>query len=273
MTLEEELAKKAAEEEAAKKAAAEVAAKKSDDDVSDDDLDGDKKKPDDKGDGKTPEGQSKEERAKQARDRRERELKEREEQIRQEAYEKGKKDGALGASKKNEFTNEPIADEYDLKVYEVQKKIKESGGDPIADLPKELARIDRENASRKAAADKTKSDGDAKIDKDLKEAMSAYPEYGSAEKMKGLMSDPEFSDYADGKLGTKPLKEIIASFKAFKAKYGDKDAEKKRAEEEEAKRKASAPGSNGKPPKPKKPYAEMTKEEKIEELKRQHLVN
>ena len=108
--------------------------------------------------------QSREENAKQAaaRRKREEEQKKHDEEIRQKAFEEGKKAGRLESSKVNTFTDEPIEDEYDLKIFEIQKQIKAEGGDPIKDLPKRLAKLNREEEqTRKTKEEETKKSSEA----------------------------------------------------------------------------------------------------------------
>lgn len=152
--------------------------------------------------------QDREKNAEQARIRREKEQKEREEKIKKEAFEQGKKQALLEAQKINPFTETEINDEYDLEVLNIQKKIKESGGDPLKDLPKELAKKRREEAQKR----EEKSNEDEKINSDIKEFSEENPDID----VKKLLENEDFKDYCEGKLGKKPLKEIYAKFMKLK---------------------------------------------------------
>lgn len=243
-----------------------------DDDEEDEDADDedekDKKSKEQKGsdDKKSKKVQDEAERARQAKARREREAKEqqaREKAIEEKAYLKGK----LDSTKVNTFTNEPIEDEYDLKIYEIQKELDKEGKDPITDLPKRLAELNR-NAGKKAKeeADSKKEREDA-IDKDISDFRAKYPKVNVAE----LLKDPDFKDYSDGRLGIKggkSLAQIYEDFEKFKSKYVTKKVE----EEEEDDGKKSPPSPDGGRKHQKTSYSTMSEEDKIKELKRQGLI-
>lgn len=220
---------------------------------------------DDKDEAKKKEQQDKEERARQAKARREREAREREareEQIRKEAYLKGKLEGV----KVNKFNNEPIKDEYDLFIYETQLKLEEEGKDPEADLPKRLAEINREKAKKASEKASEQQKLNEKIDKEFTEFRGKFPSI----KINELLQDPDFKDYADGRLGKgdKTLTQLYESFLKLKEKFS---GDKKEEEEDDGKR--SAPSPNGGRKQEKTSYSSMTKEEKIKELRRQGLIN
>jgi len=232
-----------------------------DDGHDDDDEDEDDEKSKSK---KSKEEQDREERARQAKLRREREAKERkarEEEIERKAYLKGK----LEASKVNEFTKEPIEDEYDLFIYETQKALEKEGKDPISDLPKRLAEINRENGKKASKEADEKQKLNEKIDREFVEFRGKYPKV----KIPELLEDPDFKDYADGRLGkgNKSLTQLYESFLALKEKFGDKEKE----EEDDGKKTPPSPNGGRKHQKPS--YSSMSKEEKIKELRRQGLIN
>lgn len=216
--------------------------------------------------------QSQEENARQAKLRREKEQKEkeaREEQIRKEAYEKGK----IDATKVNPFTNKPIEDKYDLKIYELQKKIKDKGGDPIADLPSELAKLEREEARKQSDAALAKAKEDENILKDIEDFKSKYKDVD----VKALLNDPLFDKFSNGKLGNgkdsfiKVYEDFLEFKKLVSSSKDDEEEQKKR--ESDAKKKGSAPSSNGGKTKDEKTsYSKMSKEERIKLLKKQGLI-
>jgi len=210
--------------------------------------------------------QSREENAKQAaaRRKREEEQKKHDEEIRQQAFEEGKKAGRLESSKVNTFTNEPIEDEYDLKIFEIQKQIKAEGGDPIKDLPKRLAKLNREEEqTRKTKEEETKKSSEA-AKNDIKDFIA---EVGSAAKAKEIYNDENFQVFIEGKLGKKPLKELYQDYLKFKKGLGvDEDSD------EEGRRKGGTPGPNGRQGGQPKKYSSLSKEEKAEFLKKNGLI-
>lgn len=238
------------------------------DDVDDIDNDGDDDKDDksnrDDETKKSKEEQDKAERARQAKARREREAKEREareREIEEKAYLKGK----LDSTKVNTFTEEPIEDEYDLFIYETQKELEKEGKDPISDLPKRLAEINRKKAKEANDKAKEKEQLNEKIDKEFAEFRGKYPD----QKISELLNDPDFKDYADGRLGKgdKTLTQLYENFLKLKQKFGGK---KEGEEEDDGKRGAPSPTGGRKTQKTS--YSEMSEEEKIKELRRQGLI-
>ena len=247
-----------------------------DEDLDDEDLDDDEKGTDKSGhdDDKEEDGteekkskkeeQDKNERARQAKARREREAKEREDRekrIREEAYLKGK----LDSTKVNTFTEEPIEDEYDLFIFETQKQLEKEGKDPISDLPKRLAEINRKKAKEASEKESEKNKLNEQIDKEFAEFRGKYP----TTKISELLQDPDFKDYADGRLGKggKTLTQLYESFLKLKEKLVGK-----KEEEEEDDGKRGAPSPNGGRKTQKTSYSDMSEEEKIKELRRQGLI-
>lgn len=213
---------------------------------------------------KSKEEQDKAERARQAEARRKREAKEREareKEIERQAYLKGK----LEATKVNTFTEEPIEDEYDLFIFETQKQLEKEGKDPISDLPKRLAEINRKNAKEATEEANKKRKLDEQIDKEFAEFKDKYPSI----KIPELLADADFKDYADGRLGKggKTLIQLYESFQNLKKRFGGKE------EEEEDDGKKSPPSPNGGRKTTKTSYSKMSREAKIKELRRQGLIN
>lgn len=237
----------------------------SEDDDEDDEEEEKDEDDDDHDDGdKEKSKQSKEERARQAQKRREREAKEREtreKEIERKAYLKGK----LEASKVNTFTEEPIEDEYDLFIFETQKELEKEGKDPMADLPKRLAEINRKKAKEESDKDKEQKQLNERIDKEFSEFREEYPKV----KLKELLEDPDFKDYADGRLGRgdKTLVQLYQNFLKLKQKFTGKKEE----EEDDGKKTPPSPNGGRKPQKTS--YSRMSKEDKIKELRRQGLIN
>lgn len=158
------------------------------------------------------------------------------EAIRREAYERGIREGRVAAfsGKKNEYTGQPIKDEYDLEVYETMRKIEEKGGDPVADFASEMAERRRQEAQKANERVQTEQ----KYQTELVEFAKEMPDVD----LKVLFNDPKFRTFARGKLGVMSLKEVYADYSTLTAS-ADTDAELK-AKRIVAKQKAS-PGALG----------------------------
>lgn len=158
------------------------------------------------------------------------------EAIRREAYERGIREGRVAAfsGKKNEYTGQPIKDEYDLEVYETMRKIEEKGGDPVADFASEMAERRRQEAMKANERVQTEQ----KYQTELVEFAKEMPDVD----LKVLFNDPKFRTFARGKLGVMSLKEVYADYSTLTAS-AENDAELK-AKRIVAKQKAS-PGALG----------------------------
>lgn len=158
------------------------------------------------------------------------------EAIRREAYERGIREGRVAAfsGKKNEYTGQPIKDEYDLEVYETMRKIEEKGGDPVADFASEMAERRRQEAMKANERVQTEQ----KYQTELVEFAKEMPDVD----LKVLFNDPKFRTFARGKLGVMSLKEVYADYSTLTA-TAENDAEMK-AKRIVAKQKAS-PGALG----------------------------
>lgn len=252
--------------------------KQEEDDLEDEDFEDEvdgQEDPDKEGED-TPEERSKkkkqsmEERARQAEIRRQKEQVERtkrEEQIRKDAYEKGK----LDSTKINTFTNEPINDIYDLKIYELQKKIKDNGGDPIEDLPKELAKIERDEEAKKNSQAEDEQKAQKNINDDIADFKAKHPDVDAIK----LMQDGLFKKFSEGKLGKVKLSQIYEEYLDLQEKIISRkmEEENQKKKDEEAKKKGFSPGSNGGGHKETTPYSELSPEQKIILLREEGLIN
>jgi hypothetical protein len=157
--------------------------------------------------------------------------------IRQEAELKGK----LSVLDENPYTKKPIKDEYDLKMYEAQKKLDREGKDPINDLADELANEERERKSKAEQEQAESKKTEEKANAEAKELLSSHPEVDA----KALMEDQDFLKYADDKFGRWTLKEIYEGFKAKsdEAQEKEKEAQAKAEVKTVAKTKGSAPSA------------------------------
>ena len=105
---------------------------------------------------------------------------------------------------KNPYTGEAINDAHDVDEYLLMKRIEKEGGDPVADYAKAKVKADRE-AAQKAQAEREAAE---KRSKDITEFREKYPDVN----IEQLVNDDAFSDYAEGKVGTKPLADIYAGY-------------------------------------------------------------
>ncbi len=122
---------------------------------------------------------------------------------------------------KNPYTGGEVKDSADVEEFLAMQEIANNGGDPVADFPKYQKQKARDTAKKAESDAKSKewfqSDGEA--------FAKAYPDV----KLEELIADPEFQDYADGKVGRKPLADIYAGYRKLKGekKSADKAAEQK----------------------------------------------
>lgn len=163
--------------------------------------------------------------------RRAKEAQEREAKLKKEA----KTQAELEVIKKNPYTEEPIEDEEDLKVYKLMKEIDDEGGDPIADLPKRIAKIERDKV--KAETEKAN-----KIKEEVADLRRAYPDVD----MRALGNDQELLDLADEKQGRWTLTECYEYLTMKRAKAEAKKEEQKedKSVKENAKKVTKVPSSN-----------------------------
>jgi len=116
----------------------------------------------------------------------------------------------------NPFTNEKIEDRADLEEFYLMKEIEKEGGDPLADFAKKL-KLKRKEEQGKGKEVKMTED---QAKEDWHQFSLAHPEI----KLNDLMADEDFLDYADGKIGNRPLAQI---YDAYAKKWlGKKDGKK-----------------------------------------------
>lgn len=152
----------------------------------------------------------------------EKDRKDQEQKIREEA----RLQTELELTKTNPYTDEPINDEEDLKIYKIQKEIEKSGGDPINDLPKKLAEINRqERAKRQESLSKENAERE-KLQKDIDEFHQKYPKVN----LKELADDKDFIDFAADKQGRMKLEEIYEFYQLKKKDRVSQQAEKQKQE-------------------------------------------
>lgn len=159
--------------------------------------------------------------AKKRREQEEAERKKREAQIREET----KREVELGIYKTNTFTNEPIVDEEDLEIYKIMKSLEEEGLDPINDLPKRIAKLNKEKKAenqKKAEQEKKEQEN---LSKDIADFVKKYPSVN----LKELADNDEFIKFSNGKVGRWTTAEI---YEAFMANQKAKDVDKKQKDED-----------------------------------------
>ena len=106
----------------------------------------------------------------------------------------------------NPFTKRPISDDVDLQEYLDMKTLSDNGKDPTEDYPqfvKEKAR-----SAKKLSEEQELSKKEA--NKQIQEFEAKYP--GLSDK---ILNDSDFMEYAEGKLGPKPLITVYESYLAF----------------------------------------------------------
>lgn len=121
-------------------------------------------------------------------------------------YKRGLREGI----KTNPYTDTPIADDYDLEVYQEMKKLDDEGKDPVNDFPTYYAKKQRQAQT----AAREKEEQEAKAREDVDKFFKSNPNVS-----KELLQDEEFLDYAEGKFGHKSLEDIYKGFLKLQAKY------------------------------------------------------
>lgn len=198
-------------------------------------------------------------REKEAKERAEKEKQqaEREERIRKEAEIKAK----LEMAKTNTFTNEPIVDEEDLKIFEIQQQLDAEGKDPINDLPKRLGEINRKkNKEAKELAEKqakAQSESREKSKSEVAELREKYPKLNTAI----LAKDELFQELLEQRAGRWTLLEIYELYLTKKEKETKKSTENAKEITKEAEKMTKVPSSAGNGNKPSKSVADMTQQE------------
>lgn len=117
---------------------------------------------------------------------------------------------------KNPYTDEPMTDSLDVEEYLTMKEIEKNGGDPVADF----AKHQKENARRTSEQEKTEAETREWYRKDGEAFAKKYPDVS----LEMLESDAMFRDYAEGKVGKRPLTEI---WEGYQKLVGNKGADGK----------------------------------------------
>jgi hypothetical protein len=118
--------------------------------------------------------------------------------------------GKLSVLTENPYTKKPIKDEYDLKVYEAQKKLDGEGKDPINDLPDYLAEQDRQSKKEELASKEASQKATDQAIEEVNELRKAHPDLDPNE----LANNQDFLKFAEGKWGRWTLNEMYEAFTA-----------------------------------------------------------
>ena len=110
----------------------------------------------------------------------------------------------------NPYTNEKIEDRADLDEFYLMKEIDKNGGDPLADFAKYQKQKRKEGKDLAIKQEMSEE----QVRKDWQDFTVAHPDVS----IKDLMADETFLDYADGKIGNKPLAKIYDGYKKLTAK-------------------------------------------------------
>lgn len=121
----------------------------------------------------------------------------------------------------NPFTHEEIKDAEDVAEYLAMKEIHKNGGDPIQDYAKHQKARLRETKAAEAEAERQNE----WYRSDREDFVKKYPDVD----LSRLIADKSFAEYADGKVGRKPLAEIYEGYERL-VRSADKKAENKAAQ-------------------------------------------
>ena len=114
----------------------------------------------------------------------------------------------------NPYTNEEMKDSADVKEYLTMREIERNGGDPLSDFAKYHKKQEKERAKH----EQKQKDEEDWFAKDKSDFIAKYPEINIDE----LISNEDFVDYAEGKVGKVPLAKIYEGYARIAAKYEKK---------------------------------------------------
>lgn len=138
---------------------------------------------------------------------------------------------------RNPYTGGEVKDSDDVEEYLAMREIEKAGGDPVGDFAKhqkEKARASRKQAESEAeSADWFRHDGE--------DFAKKHPDV----KLDELIADSRFQDYADGKVGKKPLADIYEGYKKLTGGAAQAKAEAQKALDVAAQRAANKKASVG----------------------------
>lgn len=161
-------------------------------------------------DGRTaekPEERNRERDRRQAAKRREKEIREK--------IDAAKLEGAISVIGKNPWTGEALKTQGDLDDYLRMKAVADEGGDPLGADYVRAIRAEQKAAHEREEAEKKREEF---VKADREAFSEAYPDVNLAD----LFGDPSFKDYADGKLGLRPLKDVYEGYRRLTAGFEEK---------------------------------------------------
>lgn len=171
--------------------------------------------------------QDKQKNAEQARRRREAERARENERVRNQAI-------IEALNGKNPYTGRVMQDAADVAEFLQMREIENKGGDPVTDYSEHQKAKQREE--RRASEEKEREAEWFRTDREA--FTEKYPDVD----LDSLVADEDFADYADGKVGRKPLADIYEGFLRQSARYEERA--RTRAAQAVANREAS-PGALG----------------------------
>lgn len=155
---------------------------------------------------------------------------------------------------KNKFTGETIKDEYDVAEYEIMLELEAQGKDVLEEYPKVIKEKQRQERLEAQKALEEKEANDKKIYEDINSFTEKYGE----DTVKEILSDEDFTEFADVLIGYVPLTIIYERYKRNQERI-EKQVEEKLLKKEARKR--SSPGVPGNSHSKPKSFADMTDEE------------
>lgn len=111
----------------------------------------------------------------------------------------------------NPYTQEPLEDADDVKIFEAMKKYEKDGGDPVADqrkIIKEVLGKERKTLETQKKEEDAASVSREKAKSEIQEIRQAYPNLD----VQKLINNPDFVEYSEGKVGKKSLKTLYEGF-------------------------------------------------------------
>lgn len=169
----------------------------------------------------------------QSRERNAEEARKRREAEKQAAIKQARVDAIIEATDgRNPFDGSEMKDAEDVEKYLTMRKIRQDGKDPIADY----ADWTTQQARARKAEQEAQAAQEAKARDDIEAFRKAHPDVDT----NALFQNEAFSDYAEGKLGSKPLTQIYDGYQ--KLMGGVRKAEQEKAAQAFANSRAT-PGS------------------------------
>lgn len=121
----------------------------------------------------------------------------------------------------NPFTEEELKDAEDVEEYLAMREIQKNGGDPLGDFAKyQKKKVREEREAEKAAASER-----AWYENDRADFIKKHPNVDIAK----LIDDSRFAEYAEGKVGVRPLAEIYEGYERL-VKHSQNSATEKAAQ-------------------------------------------